>query len=1641
VEAPVFEISIEDGRGLLLLKPRTYFGWLTVDKLELVIPEVSFPLDITRGIKQFQGQRCRVAAARLSIDAAGAAAFIRDRTSLLSAAGFDQVRAHFRDGRVEIGASARVGGLEADLSAHATLEPAGYGLRVELSEAFTYGFLRRPAPLCAHDLLCVLFAASPASDGEESDAAVVSGLGQVLLHPLALLLQRLLPAAGWRLPDLSGVRLTRAALDGGRAELHYGAQGTPAEESGDPDDLLAAAELSAADELLLRNDLSGAAAAYREAMERTADGGRPLAARLLAILCARDGSLGEAESVARAVLQRWPDFLPAELALAAVALARRRSDDADRHLEHAIEIGGAAGHVEVAVRAALIAARHIGDRDPPRAARLYERALRHRPDESQASTALASLYERMGRWRELERLLAARAAFTSDPREQATLKLRIGELLLGKLGDPTGACTAIAEATRLDENDPRAWDLLARAWLELDERRPAVEALERLAAVLSIRGDTVGQSRVEARAARLHEELGELEQAWLGYRRSLALVPEDPEALQSAAQLAVRRGDLDTAIAYLRALIGQLVAHPERRRLAVHELLTLLARTGDIAGAHLLIAEEGEPAPEIRIVLAAKEEAAGELDAAVESLRLAAERVEPVGAAGLELERARILRRLERQGEEVAALEAARRLAPSAAAGFAAARRLAELARKAGDAHREAACLDVLLAGPPGPDVAELQLRRAQLHLAEGEAARARMLVEELRAGGRDDRTVQRLHADVLGALGDSLGRAGLLEALAADSEPVEKVLLLVDAATSRIAGGELGAAHAPLRAAQALAPDDPMVLAARADLAWHERAWDEVVSLCQLLLPTAQGQEQAEWARRLGVSLERLGRIPEALAAYHAAVEGDGEGEPLALSFRRLGELHQRMGDYPKAIAAYVAAGRDERTGEEDAARADQLREAAEIEHRRLGDHDAAIALLEEGLRRRPDHLASFDALEAIYSERGDDAAVAELLRRKLETGAAPEREEEWLERLAELDQKLGHRERARASFERALTRNPELMPALRFLAADALERGVLEEAEGYYLRLAAHGVVEDRRLAFARLIEIERSSGRLAELVETLARAAADAADGVERLRYQRDRVRVLWHELTDPAAALEACRVALVHAPDDPELLVLLCDAARASDAVTDLGEALSRRILLCRDDLERAELLAEAAELFRRRLAGPERAEQLGSALCSLPLPPERKLAIAERVSAPLALALYRGAAESLTGEPRIAALRKAANNAHAANDLDAERALLTELLATSAIHPPELTRLARLDPSHAAERYAEALARRTEELAARGDPLDAASRELLAHLDEAAHATGNFAALVDGLVRAARLTREISLASSWLRDAARLCRETLLDPAGASALLGEALELELTGLEGIDRLPALRELERCDEARGEPARAQGWHDEIQRLQAGEREHFERLLHEKPSHAEALSRLADLAIADGRIAEALPLLDRQSRVVETRAEQVAILFRMGELSLGPMADPVGAAESWLKAIDLDPNHVPTLRCLIDHFAASGDSKTVAELAADLDRTGALRVAATPLLTRARAALHCALADEEATATRIAQAIPEGAAALARALAEAALHVASPRSLVTAAKLLCRAPGPTLSQVRTALKERKGDSRAGQLAAMLG
>ncbi|HTM19738.1 MAG TPA: hypothetical protein VL172_04500, partial [Kofleriaceae bacterium] len=229
-----FTFRLAGGTGKLVLEDARFFGWLGVERLELEVPGLELPVDLTAGPERFQRRRTRVRIAALRLEQRDIDRLVAARAAAAAEVGIDRVQVRVREGFLAVAARAREGAHAADLTARIHLiAGSGPDLRLVVTDAHTYGFLPLPAPLAAHRLLMALTAA-PSGRGEAGrEQARVCGLGDVELSPLGAFLWHTLPASGWRLPDGSGAELVAARPGRGAVHITYGPGPTPRAAAGD----------------------------------------------------------------------------------------------------------------------------------------------------------------------------------------------------------------------------------------------------------------------------------------------------------------------------------------------------------------------------------------------------------------------------------------------------------------------------------------------------------------------------------------------------------------------------------------------------------------------------------------------------------------------------------------------------------------------------------------------------------------------------------------------------------------------------------------------------------------------------------------------------------------------------------------------------------------------------------------------------------------------------------------------------------------------------------------------------------------------------------------------------------------------------------------------------------------------------------------------------------------------------------------------------------------------------------------------------------------------------------------------------------------------------------------------------------------
>ena len=208
---------------------------------------------------------------------------------------------------------------------------------------------------------------------------------------------------------------------------------------------------------------------------------------------------------------------------------------------------------------AIIAEEITGDAN--KAIHYYERILELEPGHDQAIYALDKLYAGQERWQNLADLLQRRLSLAGSA-DTSNLKLRLGTLLMNRLGDPKAALNYLEEVVAADSSLRDARELVEKCLTHPDLRQRAAiilegvyaerEEMRDLVRILEVRlefvTEDVERRDLLRRIAELRDErLTDDQGAFDAYARLLPLAPGDVEARTRYLEIAQRLDRLDAA--------------------------------------------------------------------------------------------------------------------------------------------------------------------------------------------------------------------------------------------------------------------------------------------------------------------------------------------------------------------------------------------------------------------------------------------------------------------------------------------------------------------------------------------------------------------------------------------------------------------------------------------------------------------------------------------------------------------------------------------------------------------------------------------------------------------------------------------------------------------------------------------------------------------------------------------------------------------------------------------------------------------------------------------------------------------------------------------------------------------------------------
>jgi tetratricopeptide (TPR) repeat protein len=338
----------------------------------------------------------------------------------------------------------------------------------------------------------------------------------------------------------------------------------------------------------------------------------------------------------------------------------------------------------------------------------------------------------------------------------------------------------------------------------------------------------------------------------------------------------------------------------------------------------------------------------------------------------------------------------------------------------------------------------------------------------------------------------------------------------------------------------------------------------DELVKLLETLIDRATS---AEDRASLRINLARLqgerGKADEAIAALRAIVDEDEKHVEAVLALSDLLEKTGAFGDLAALLETRITHARD-------AASADLTgleMKLAKLFEEKIEDRARALSTYEAVLAHEPNHAGALEAVARLTEANGDNAKAADVLARLLDAQTNGDGASIAL-RLAAARGRLGDD----AGVETAL---------LRAIEIDAANAQARSELRALYERTKKWKELADLLASDADLIEkahpdevkpqettpsIPPPAGKPVGRASLTPPPPAPAPTGpvADVLNLLRRAAEIHLRERKAPADAVPVLERARLFAPNDRELLLLLCDAYTASGRERDATAVLEKII---------------------------------------------------------------------------------------------------------------------------------------------------------------------------------------------------------------------------------------------------------------------------------------------------------------------------------------------------------------------------------------------------------------------------------------------------------------------------------------------
>jgi len=528
-----FSLVFEEGKALLRLKKGLLFDIVHFLDLELEIPRVTFPIDVSEGAQTFRGTECLVNALELNI--------YEDKLNQLIKSNFDysgidleDISLQFLDGGFLVSGVSRKeeGTVRFTFKGAIEVEDEGW-VRVYLHDLRLYGNFGSPAPLLFLKILGPLAIYSFAPDE----------LSSFSFNVFYLFLGIVFPLGGWKAPLSEGLSIESFSFSRERLTVRL-----RREEGLTPISLRITEDVSVirlresleflkdCEALLAKERGITAAKAYES---KFADNPfNPLIIeRLLQIYSSIPEEHGRGIELGESFIQKGKEYPSILSGIGSLLCGKGDFGQAASYYGRLLQISKEENSFHDTVFSSLIMADLLASKDPAAAASLCESVLELDFGNLDAIRALTGLYEKQGLWDKAVGAYNQLIEAIEDIPSRLFFLLKVGEIYEEWLSELDMAIGCYERALKLSGDSIPAWEGVARVHLkkgaplkaiavyeELLKRAREVHDLERLAAIHI----DIGQ---------VWESSNDMDQAILHYSQALESFPDYEPAMEKLAEI------------------------------------------------------------------------------------------------------------------------------------------------------------------------------------------------------------------------------------------------------------------------------------------------------------------------------------------------------------------------------------------------------------------------------------------------------------------------------------------------------------------------------------------------------------------------------------------------------------------------------------------------------------------------------------------------------------------------------------------------------------------------------------------------------------------------------------------------------------------------------------------------------------------------------------------------------------------------------------------------------------------------------------------------------------------------------------------------------------------------------------------------